>query len=359
MANKTRNKPRIAGTGWEEVFLGASKEVEDDLIRKRFAAEINRIQRDVRHTEGRRGIKRAQHSKILAGTTNALFQILPDLPEELRVGLFQPGRSYRAHVRFSNASSFEQPDLAPDLRGIALRVKSDAGPDHDFLMTNSSYSHARDARQFMIVAASVTREGRPAALWRLPAWRTLAAFVRLSRRLGLKEAVRILRTTRKQRSRPVASLATEQYWSRAPYAFGEVAVKFKLEPITTAATAATARTSETATEDLRRELISRLDESAVQFDFKVQRYVDAERTPIEDGTIEWKEEDSPFTTIASLVIPKQKLEATDEQAIEGYAFNPWNTGSTSIRPLGSLNRARKLVYHASARFREGTLIAPQ
>jgi catalase len=158
-----------AGKGWHEVFLKGSKEAESELITRRFAPEINRIQRDIQLIEDERHIKRAQHANMLAGTRNADFLVLTGIPDDLRVGLFQPGKHYQAHVRFSSASSIEQPDRVPDLRGVALRVKSDAGSDHDFLMTNAPFSHARDARQFMIVASAAARLGRPAALWR---WRT-------------------------------------------------------------------------------------------------------------------------------------------------------------------------------------------
>jgi catalase len=338
-----------AGTGWIEVYLNGSKSAEEKLITQRFAPEINRIQKDIQRIEGAQRIKRAQHGKMLAGTKNAEFQVLPDIPDDLRIGLFQPGKSYPAHARFSNASSIEQPDSARDLRGVAIRVKPDVGSDHDFLMTNAPYSHARDSKQFMIIASAASRVGRPAMLWRLGAWRTLAALVRLVRRLGLKEALRVLRTVRQQTSRPVASLATESYWSRAAFAFGPVAVKFKLEPATKDDSSQTQQCT-----DLRAELLARLRQGGLIFDFKVQRYVDEDRTPIEDGTVEWKEEDAPFVTIARLVIPSQELNQADELEVDSTAFNPWNTSSEEFRPLGSMNRARQAVYEASARLRSET-----
>jgi catalase len=341
------------GTGWEETFLGGSKEREEALIAKRFVPEINRMQNDVRRLEGRRSVARALHNKMLAGTTNAEFQVLPDIPEDLRVGLFQPGKSYPAYVRFSNASSFEQPDLAYDLRGIAIRVRTSEGSeatdkDHDFLMTSAPVSHARNALQFMVFAGAGARAGQPAMLWRMRGWRLVASIARTARRLGFREAVRIVLTLQKQTSHHVASLASEHYWSRAPFAFGPVAVKFKVEPT---AKATEEQKKERATVDLREELRSRLRKGAVQFDFKVQRYVNSETTPIEDETVEWKEGDAPFITIARLAIPKQELNAEEEAKIDRCAFNPWNVSSDDFRPLGSMNRARKLVYYASAKLR--------
>ena len=332
-----------AGTGWQEVYLGGSRAAEDEMIGQQFAPAINRIQRDIRRIEEQSKFKRAQHGSMIAGTKNARFEVLPDIPDDLQVGLFRPGKQYAAHVRFSNAASIEQAGSAPDLRGAAVRVIDDSGNEHDFLMTNAPFSHARDARQFMTIAAAVVRIGRPSALWKVRAWRTAAGLVRIGRRLGPKEAARVLRTIRAQTSRPVASLATERYWSRAPFAFGPVAVKFMLDP-------AAAATGEAAA-DLREELVSRLRQGDVTFDFRVHRYVDPDKTPLEDGTVEWKASDAPFATIARLVIPRQDLDPAAEADIDGYAFNPWNGASDEYRPLGSMNRARRAVYSASANLR--------
>jgi hypothetical protein len=226
-----------------------------------------------------------------------------------------------------------------------VRLFDDGGNPHDFLMTTAPFSHAREARQFMIIASAVVRIGRPAALWKIRAWRTVAGLARIARRLGPGEAMRVLRTIKAQTSRPVTSVATERYWSRAPFAFGPVAVKFMLDPV--------AKAPQGASPDLRAELISRLRAGDVTFDFQVQRYVASAATPIEDATVEWTEELAPPTAIARLVIPGQELDPADEAAVNDYAFNPWNGASDEYRPLGSMNRARRAVYQASAKLRGG------
>ena len=69
------SEPRLAqkaGTGWREVYLGGSKEAEDELIRRRLAPAVNHIQRDIRDLQGQSKYKRAQHGKQIAATKNAL-----------------------------------------------------------------------------------------------------------------------------------------------------------------------------------------------------------------------------------------------------------------------------------------------
>src|SRR5262249_30275456 len=107
---------------------------------------------------------------------------------------------------------------------------------------------------------------------------------------------------------------------------------------------------------LREDLAERLRQGPVRWDFQIQRYVDPQRTPLEDGTVAWNEADAPAETVAELVIPQQDLGSDEARAastaVDGLEFNPWNAGP-ELRPLGSLNRARQIVYPESAGYRAG------
>jgi hypothetical protein len=321
---------------WKEVYLGGSLSREEDVTR-RLAADITRVQAGIRKREKAPVIRRAFHAKTLAGLSNAIFRVMPSLPEGLSVGFIQPGGEYPATVRFSNASGACQPDTKKDMRGIAVRVQVDRGEVHDLLLTNAPASHARDARQFMVAALAFSSQS------------TVMALPKLLLGLGVGETVRMLRVLNRD-THPVRSMATEQFWSRAPYAFGDDAVKFTLKP-----RAAGRGGSATGGQDLRADLVERLRNGPVVFDLLVQRYVDDARTPIEDASVEWKESDSPFEAVAELVIPAQDLTAAGameaERAIERLDFNPWHT-TDEFRPLGSLNRARRRVYDSSVHYRD-------
>lgn len=330
-------------TGWqsEVAYLGGSQEKEARLI-DQFVKEIQEVARTYEKANGR--IMRAQHAKMLAGFTNAEFRISPEIPEDLRVGFIQPGATYKAHVRFSNAgSAFRQSDKEPDLRGVAVRVMVDETNYHDFLMTNAEQHHAKDAREAMATTVAFADTSSLAKL---------KGIARLVARVGPLAALRIVKTLKQQMQRSVASLATEQFFSRAPLAIGAVAVKYKLTPHAEEPTAETLEKSQNEKHpepDLRKELAARLKQGDVIFYFKIQRYVDAQRTPINDATKVWN---SPYETMAQLVIPRQDLETgearANEKLIENTAFNPWNVFSNEFEPVGSMNRARRRVYQASA-----------
>ncbi|MGH9461904.1 MAG: peroxidase family protein, partial [Vicinamibacteria bacterium] len=336
---------QTAGTNWQEVYLGGSPEAEADIVQA-FVSDIKRVQAQIKTTAKASEIRRAFHAKMHLGVTNAEFRILPDIPPELCVGFFRPGAKYKATVRLSNASGEIKADSASDFRGIAIRIHAGKDHVHDLLMTNAPASHARDAVQFMTAAKALS--SRPKAL----------APFRLIFGLGPFEAVRMLFALIGGASRKVYSMATESFWSRAPIRFGPYAAKYSIKPVPE-----TKPVSESEIDDikkranfLRDDLLERLLEGDVAYDFRVQRYVNPKKTPIEDGVVEWKESEAPPETIARLVIPKQdrnSAEARSEEAfVQRLEFNPFNT-TDDFRPLGSLNRARKLVYQTSADHREG------
>src|SRR5262245_63822435 len=56
------------------------------------------------------------------GLVRAEFIVSPNLPEDLRVGIFAQTTNYPAWVRFSNMSDPPKPDIEPDSRGMAIKV---------------------------------------------------------------------------------------------------------------------------------------------------------------------------------------------------------------------------------------------
>jgi Animal haem peroxidase/Catalase len=344
---------------WKEQYFGGSPEAEYDEF-QRLAGRIMRVQSTVRKRVSKRGvphpIQRAFHAKATLAVDDAELRVDDDLPADLQVGFAQPGAAYRTIVRFSNAAGCGKPDFAPDVRGIALRIQVDDSTSHDLLATNSPVSHARNARQFVEFAEATARGG---LFW-------IVGRARLVRAFGIGETVRMLRSVATARKQPVDSVATQKYWSRGALTWGpELAVRYLLRPAPGAPPGP--KPSTTDPSYLSTEAARRLDQGDVRFELCIQRYVNDEVTPIEDTAVEWKENHSPAEPVATLIVRQTDTTSTDAQvragiehdaqtraaAIEGLAFNPWNT-TEDFRPLGNLNRARKAAYDASAAHRSQT-----
>jgi catalase len=319
-----------------------------------LAVRIQRMQDKARRIAQQKNpsaaLKRGFHAK---GTgVKAKLKVRSDLPENLRVGLFQPGAAYEALVRFSNARGEVLGDLGKDQRGIAIRLKTNPGENlsaeddsniQDFLMTNTPVSFARNPDQFIEVG-EILLEG------------TRHVIPNLVKKYGFTEARRILGVF----LAPIVSfkpLQMNQYWSRTSYQFGDLPARYLIRPIDGSVTWSMIRQVTEVLRSLRHDASRRnnymraklqdaLREGQVCFDFCIQIFVDEKKTPVEDAYIEWKEKDAPPVPIAMLVLPKQELDDRLQQEVEQMAFSPWNT--KDFTPLGRINLARKKVYSASA-----------
>jgi hypothetical protein len=326
---------------WREVYDEGDPEKERVGF-EALARDIMRVQLKTRKASRSNAIQRTFHAKSILAVKGATLQFIRDLPADLCAGFAQPNKSYPVIVRFSNAHGASQPDRSQDMRGVALRIEVSADEQHDLLMTNFPVSHARNAHQFVAFAVA-TAGGRLSRI---------VGLIRLVFRIGPSEVLRMIRNVNAGRKRPVPSLALETYWSRGAIRWGDtLAVRYLLRP------AAGARPADTDTTDadyLRRDFARRLKAGDVTFDLYIQRYVNDTKTPIEDTAIEWLESAAAPEHVATLTIPRQDVGSVEalstEQAIDSLAFNPWNT-TDGFRPLGNLNRARKVVYDASAAHR--------
>jgi hypothetical protein len=329
------------GEGWQEKFIGGSEAAENQHF-EAFAQQIKKVQ-TWNHQKGE-PMQRALHAKMHVGVMNAQLVIDENIPEDLRHGIFQPGHTYKAAVRLSNAASKVASDHKKDLRGLGVRVFVNDEPEQfiDLLMTNAPASHARDAKQFMGTLLAVSGP------------KVLIPF-RLLGALGLSETLRIGGALRRDR-RVISSLATEAYWSRGPFQLGSKALQFFARPA--AETEPNSDYGDKADPNfLRTEFQVRLRHSPVVYDLMAQLFVDEAKTPIENGAKRWETTDSPPIKIAQLIIPPQDLNtpaAIDAAgSVQQMGLNPWNSlGATLFKPLGGLNRGRKPVYQASAAFRE-------
>jgi hypothetical protein len=304
-----------------------------------YAAYLGALQRK-RANGG--GFDRALHSKANLGV-EAELEVIADVPEDARVGMFATPKVYRALARFSNGAGNRQSDRKLDVRGLAVKVFGVDGKKvipgledettQDFLAIRSSVVPMRDAREFMaIVRASAT----PALL---P--------LRLIGSLGPVNAIKVIRRALAGLKAPQSALAATSFYSALPIKYGPYAVQFAFTARDPAAPIKLASGTH-----LGDELAARLRERAVIYDFQVRFYQDAVSTPIEDATVEWK---APWVTVGKLTLPVQDPTsargAKVAALVEQLGFDPWHARE-DLRPLGNIMRARNAAYRISTQARK-------
>ena len=295
-------------------------------------------------------VKRGEHSKA-HGCVRGLLVVEPNLAynPQLQVGIFQnPGQAFPVCIRFSNFSV--QDDAKGDLRGMAIKVFNVPGEKiledeqdeqtQDILLVDFPVFVVRNAQDYIEMFLEIERSNSRSPIrfffkgFNPFKWRWFELWIGLSYRL-----------------KTIDSLFETQYWSMTPYRFGSgsEAVKLTAIPASSNRRGRFWNRLEPRSPDYLRELMrDHLRTRDASFDLCIQFQTNAHTMPIEDPTIRWH---SPFYKIATLTIPAQSFESSEQTSFcENLSFTPWHS-LPEHRPLGGINRTRKIVYEQISRIR--------
>lgn len=315
-----------------------------------FDKILNRTAKDYGHAV------RAVHAKahgILAGT---LF-IEPGLAPELAQGLFAAPGEHAVLMRFSTNPGDILDDAISVPRGLAIKVQNVSGeflPDsegktQDFVFINGPVFLAKTARQFLgnlKLLAGTTDRAQGAKKFGSAILRGLN---RTLSAIGVQSTI-----VQSLGGAPNTHPLGETYFSTTPFRFGEYMAKFSLVPVSPGLAQLRGATINTSgrPDALREEIRKTAAKGDMRWEFRVQLCRDLDSQPIEDSTVEWKQAQSPFQTVATLTAPAQDSwdEARVEAVNERMRFSVW-TGLLAHQPLGNINRARRDPYRHSASFR--------
>lgn len=146
----------------------------------------------------------------------------------------------------------------------------------------------------------------------------------------------------------------ETYYSVTPFRYGEHIAKFSLAPIAPGLKEREGVELNVAgrPDGIREDIRAELRDIAGAWEFRVQLCRDLERQPVEDPTVEWKEDEAPFARVGVIrTRPQDSWDpATVQKVDEESRFSIW-TGLAAHQPLGNINRARRDTYRHSADFR--------
>ncbi|MFV1921727.1 MAG: catalase family protein [Methylotenera sp.] len=281
-----------------------------------------------------RGVHAKGHACV-----KAYVDVNRDIHPQLKYGVFAtPGQQYKAWIRFSNSSSnmAKADDRVRDARGMAIKLLQvgtnlNGGNTQEFIAHNSPaffVTSVKDYNQF------VQQKGNPKYFiqgynpfnWRLrELWQLVTAY-----------------------APPPPSPLLTTYFSNTAYKLGPHNIKFKMQ---SCQSKMSVQSSNDDPDFLRHRLAKELAEDSACMQLSVQLQDPTKQMPIEDTTVLWKESDSPFVPVATILIPEQSFDTPRQQVFcENLSFSPWNA-LAEHRPIGALNRARRFVYKASSDYR--------
>lgn len=272
------------------------------------------------------------------GCVEARFQVYDQIDRRLKQGLFARSGSYPAYLRFANAT--ERDDSKKDIRGLSIRVHQVPGRvlwgepgAQDFLLNSYPALFADTPETFLKFMRARQRE------------KELSFFLN-----PLDSHLKALWIVFRARDRHLSPLDI-RYWSTVPFRLGEdgdQAVKYSVTPCSSYRTR---KAVEPGENQLRAALKAHLKHEPACLAFGVQLRTDPEAMPLEDASVIWDEEDSPFVEVATITIPDQAFDTRETLSrCERSSFNPWQS-LPAHEPLGRMNAVRRAVYAYGAALR--------
>lgn len=297
---------------------------------------------------------RAVHAKSLAILKGEL-EVVPDLPAEFAQGLFAAGGHYPVVMRFSTSPGDVLHDKVSTPRGLAIKVFGVAGerlpqakdaPEQDFLMVNGPAFLTPEIRSFarsLKLLASTTDKAEQAKMALAAALRGLETLVEA---VGGESAL-----LKSLGGHPLTHPLGETYFTQVPFLHGPYFAKYSLAPLPDGLRALknAAVDLDGKPDGLHEAMNDFFAQGSGEWALRAQLGTSLAATPIEDPTVVWTEEASPYVTVGRIVVPSQPAMTGEQlvQAEDALFFDPWN-GLAVHRPLGAINRARRVAYGASA-----------
>lgn len=288
--------------------------------------------------------RRDVHAKS-TGCMKAEFRVDPSIPPHLAKGVFIPGKVYQALIRFSNGSGDprQQSDAHDDGRGLSIKLLDVPG---EKLLETDRDAHTQD---FVMINHPVFFTNDPHTYLTLiqKASGNLLTKLTIPLNLGLKGTLLFKELNSGKISNPLQI----RYFSASAFQFGvgpeRQAVKFSIKP---ASDAVDPMPDNPGPDFLRDMMKETLRKDPVTLIFQIQPRTESHQS-VEDCMHEWKEEEAPFYNVATIHIPNQDFDTPELNKLgETIAFNAWHA-LPEHRPLGCVNRMRKVVYERISRVR--------
>ena len=359
--------------------------------------ELQDKRKSIQKGEVLRGVHPKSH-----GCVEADFIVNKDIDSDYQVGLFaNPGKHYKARIRYSNAAVLILPDLHENKngsRGMAIKVfgagdsvlLEDGGArNQDFLMVNTAefaFGNVRDYRR-LSRALMADEFGAKPDLYFLPLKLLQMGILEQSGKLkppaenepadltrmrqgfensnvfegfspeDIAGTAQSFKVVEKIKEETVRNPLEVRYFSASPFRFGpDRVMKFSVAPVD----------GDVPQQDFSEEEVRSLDSNylaqalkntliqgkEICLSFEVQvvngsQLAGRENEMIENAAIGWSKQEFPFVEVAQLVIHPVGENEQLVDACKSQRFTPWHALATH-EPLGGINRLRKPVYSKSA-----------
>lgn len=305
---------------------------------------------------------RSSHAKA-TGLLTGTLEVLGDLPDQLAQGIAARPMRYDALVRFAQGPGELLEDRISTHRGMAIKLLGVDGP-----RIAQSREHA--TQDFVLEPGAAFIHSTPKTF--------LADFKggvsnAPSIPMGVKSVVsNVARATNALfgnkgkilgfLGHPSVHPLAENYFSQAPLRWGDYVAKVVMA-VSQETLDAIGDAKIDASDDpnaFRHAMINYFRNHDAVFELRVQLNTGLDDMPIEDASVEWPQDESPYQTVAILTLPAQEAYSEERRVLfdEKLSFSPANS-LDEHRPLGGIMRARLAVYPQMSARRSATGFEPR
>ena len=338
---------------------------EDEMTRQvtDSMARVNKIM-----FERYRHAIRDAHAKS-HGILKAELQVYDNLPEPLAQGLFAAPRTYPVIIRFSTAQGMIEPDKKSSLRGMALKVigvegkkflpEEENAVTQDFLLVNYPIIPTGTIKDYLDQQLQIEKAIDSPELFQTIQLRLQAATRKIKQVIGKEDDPNTLGI-------PGSHLLGDVYFSMAAIRYGDYVAKISIAPLSDNVKALHNQEMDKDLQEKEPEtflttIVSDFFRNqAAAYELRAQLCTDLGTMPIEDGSVQWPEKESPYLPVARLTIPEQDTFSAARRVYgdDVLSFNPFHC-LPEHQPLGNIMRVRRLVYETSSRYRHETNAQPR
>lgn len=275
------------------------------------------------------------------GVIRGEFEVLPDLADNLRQGIFSHPKTYPAWVRFAGPGPLAPPDMKDGgILSIGIKLM---GVEGEKLLDDEKWT-----QDFTGISSPTFTT--PNIIENLKLQKQVLVGTPLFYFINPFDSHFLDAIMQGLYAKTQTSPLEVQYFSCVPYLFGDgQAIQYSVRPRSNEKTKIPKKPSANY---LREAMVNTLNTKEVLFDFMIQFQIDTFRMPIENASVVWPEKLSPFIPVARLHLPVQKFDSKEQLIFaENLSYNPWHC-IADHRPLGNQNRARKAVYYKLSELRQ-------
>ena len=349
-------------------FADGVEEIQpnEDQLGDETVASMARVAR-MMFEKNRHAIRDA-HAKS-HGILRGELHLSPNLPEHLAQGMFKEAKVYPVIIRLSTSPGAIQPDSSPAVKGLAIKIIGVTGkkflPEEadavtqDFLMVNDTIIPTGDVKTYHDMQLRIEKLAHtPEAVQNV----VNEVGVLADKALEVLEAVGIKKELNMVvQPHPNRHILGETYTTLGAIRYGDYVAKIGLAPLSDNVKALAGKDVDVSEPGAYRDMVVDFFRTqGAEYELRAQLCTDLKTMPVEDASIDWPQDQSPYQTLGKIVIPAQDTFSPARRvfADDVLSFNPFHCLPEHL-PLGSINRVRIKAYASSTNYRHATNAQPK